>query len=100
MRWSSAGPIGGMRCTQILESSDPDTWNDNYLCYERCQLTKLEVLNPDSYSPTYEGTQVIGVVSGGSCLGEATHTISLESVDTVEESVGVEVSETNEINWS
>jgi hypothetical protein len=30
--WSSAGPIGGRACTQITEGSDPDTWNDNWLC--------------------------------------------------------------------
>jgi peptidoglycan hydrolase-like protein with peptidoglycan-binding domain len=30
--WSSAGPIGGRTCTQITEGSDPDTWNDNWLC--------------------------------------------------------------------
>jgi hypothetical protein len=30
--WSYGGPIAGQFCTQILEASDPDTWNDNYLC--------------------------------------------------------------------
>jgi hypothetical protein len=30
--WSSAGPISGRYCTQIVESADPHTWNDNYLC--------------------------------------------------------------------
>ena len=30
--WSSAGPISGMECVQILETADPDTWNDNYFC--------------------------------------------------------------------
>ena len=32
VRWNSAGPISGMKCTHILEASDPNTWNDNYLC--------------------------------------------------------------------
>ena len=32
-RWSSAGPIRGMRCVQWLETADPHTWSDNYLCY-------------------------------------------------------------------
>ncbi|HEX5744352.1 MAG TPA: hypothetical protein VFX84_02790 [Candidatus Saccharimonadales bacterium] len=31
-KWSSAGPITGMKCTRIDEPSDPDTWHDNYLC--------------------------------------------------------------------
>lgn len=30
--FSSGGPVAGQQCTQINEPSDPDTWNDNYLC--------------------------------------------------------------------
>lgn len=26
------GPIRGMRCTQVIEPSDPHTWRDNYFC--------------------------------------------------------------------
>jgi hypothetical protein len=34
LRWSSAGPIRGMRCTRIFENAEPagHTWNDNWLC--------------------------------------------------------------------
>ena len=34
MRWSFAGPITGMKCTQIKEGSEPagHRWTDNYLC--------------------------------------------------------------------
>jgi len=34
-RYSSAGPIGGMKCINIHEPSAPSshTWADNYLCY-------------------------------------------------------------------
>jgi prepilin-type N-terminal cleavage/methylation domain-containing protein len=32
--WNSAGPCGGY-CYHITEPSDPDTWNDNYLCANR-----------------------------------------------------------------
>merc|ERR550539_576212 len=32
IRWSSAGRISNMRCTQITEPDDPDTWDDNFLC--------------------------------------------------------------------
>ena len=35
MRWSYAGPIRGMRCTQIKEPAGPRTWRDNYLCVPR-----------------------------------------------------------------
>ncbi len=33
--WSSAGPISNKNCVQWLETSDPDTWDDNYLCWNR-----------------------------------------------------------------
>ena len=32
LAWSYQGPIPGMHCVQIHESSDPHTWHDNYLC--------------------------------------------------------------------
>ena len=32
-RWSFAGPLAGMTCVQWFETSDPDTWGDNYLCW-------------------------------------------------------------------
>lgn len=37
MRWSSAGPVAGMRCTQVVEPAEPahTTWTDNYLCLSR-----------------------------------------------------------------
>jgi hypothetical protein len=34
-QWSSAGAIAGMTCTQLIETADPHTWNDNYLCSNR-----------------------------------------------------------------
>jgi hypothetical protein len=33
--WSSAGPIAGKHCIQTLETSDPNTWSDNYLCTDK-----------------------------------------------------------------
>lgn len=30
--WSSAGPIAGKVCVRIVESADPHSWHDNYLC--------------------------------------------------------------------
>jgi hypothetical protein len=32
MKWSFAGLISGMKCIQIKEPSDPNTWTDNYFC--------------------------------------------------------------------
>ncbi len=33
--WSSAGPVSGRVCTQIVEAADPHTWADNYFCSDR-----------------------------------------------------------------
>merc|ERR1712232_1539584 len=67
---------------------------------ERCTFEKMEVLNSDSYNkPILQGTQVIGVVTSGSCIGKGPHKINLESVDSVVETVGVTTSETNEVNY-
>ena len=59
MRWSYAGPIAGMRCTQIREPSEPfwHTWNDNYLC--------LPSDSPYQLSWHYAG---ISNVRGSSCV--------------------------------
>ena len=35
LQWSSAGPIKGKHCVQWLETADPHTWRDNYLCTDR-----------------------------------------------------------------
>jgi hypothetical protein len=34
MKWSSNGPVPGMRCTRILETAEPaaHSWRNNYLC--------------------------------------------------------------------
>lgn len=66
---------------------------------EKCQLNKIKVLEADSLQPTYEGTQVIGIVAAGGCIGSHSNTITLSQVDSVEESVGIEIAKTNEINW-
>jgi hypothetical protein len=34
-KFSASGPVNGMSCTQITEPTDPNGWNDNYLCSER-----------------------------------------------------------------
>ncbi|NTX64675.1 hypothetical protein HUA74_28900 [Myxococcus sp. CA051A] len=38
--FSSAGPLQGpdWRCTRLLETEDPHTWDDNYLCYREVPL--------------------------------------------------------------
>jgi hypothetical protein len=31
--FSAAGPIPGRQCLRLFEPADPNTWNDNYLCW-------------------------------------------------------------------
>ncbi|HET9721815.1 MAG TPA: hypothetical protein VFP32_02185 [Candidatus Saccharimonadales bacterium] len=42
LRWNSAGAIPGMSCVRTLESSDPDTWGDNYLCWPTTENLGLQ----------------------------------------------------------
>ena len=46
IRWSHSGPIYGMYCTQITESSKPSwtSWNDNYLCVPKYSPYKFKWL--------------------------------------------------------
>jgi phospholipase/lecithinase/hemolysin len=37
LTFNSSGQIAGKACVQIKEPSDPDTWDDNYLCYKDAQ---------------------------------------------------------------
>ena len=46
--WSCNGPLPNRYCTQILEPSDPNTWQDNYFC------TNMNLLMRWSYNgPIY-----------------------------------------------
>lgn len=35
MKWSSSGTIAGKHCVRILETVDPHTWGDNFLCFNQ-----------------------------------------------------------------
>ena len=42
LRYRSAGPMAGMKCTNLREDSDREgTWNDNYLCLPRSSASKM-----------------------------------------------------------
>lgn len=43
-KWSSAGPVAGMRCTNVSESAehDPAIWADNFLCLPETSPYQLE----------------------------------------------------------
>lgn len=92
-RWSFAGPISGMVCTQMNESADPHTWADNYLCATRdiglrwssagpvggMKCTQIvESADPDTWNDNYlclpQNTTVqlswssAGPIAGRSCV--------------------------------
>ncbi|WNG48125.1 hypothetical protein F0U60_31280 [Archangium minus] len=42
LRFSSVGPISGMKCTLVNEPSDPNTWNDNDVCVPSTSTLNLQ----------------------------------------------------------
>jgi len=102
--WSYVGSIEHHSCIQWTEGAEPASrgWRDNFLCFERCQLMTVKIIEAEKYSPTYEGTQVIGSVAGAACLttpGQE-HTLILEQTEEVTEETTLEISATDEINYS
>lgn len=84
-------------CIQLKVRSETSGW----LCPQTCQLTNIEVLEgADVDAERFDGTEILDIVSGGTCVGEGLGTLNVESSKTVEESVGVELSNAKEINWS
>ena len=95
-RWSSAGRLEGYDCVQIVETADPHTWDDNYLCWKRgkddpgirwrswgrisgMRCTRiLEIADPHTWSDNYLcvpygspyrfSWSSAGPISGKSCL--------------------------------
>ena len=45
-QWSSEGPIDDMTCVQWKEGSDPDGWDNNYLCSEEDYGIKWRLAGP------------------------------------------------------
>jgi len=85
-------------------------WNDRvsslrpvcetYKGKEKCKLSNIEVLDKKGeLEPRYTGTEIIGSQSSGSCYGPASHEIAITQINAVEESVGLEISKENEVNW-
>ena len=73
---------------------------ETYKGKEKCALSKIEVLDKEGdLEPRYTGTEIIGSQSSGSCYGPASHEIEITQINGVEESVGLEISKENEVNW-
>ena len=74
----------------------------NYLCSVKCALTKVELLNPDTYNVKYVGDKVVGAAASGGCHStpnDKTSTIHLSHTESVENTVGMTIAKTNEANW-
>ncbi|KAL5264035.1 hypothetical protein ACHWQZ_G005209 [Mnemiopsis leidyi] len=65
-----------------------------------CKLSKIKVIDDGQVKPTFAGTEIIGSQVGGSCSGPSPQTLTLSSGDSVKESTTIELSWTDEINWS
>jgi len=73
---------------------------ETYKGKEKCKLSNIEVLDKKGeLEPRYTGTEIIGSQSSGSCYGPASHEIEITQINAVEESVGLEISKENEVNW-
>lgn len=67
---------------------------------EKCALTRMEILDEDAdLEPQYTGTEIIGSQSSGSCYGPASHEIEITQIHGVEESLSLETSREDEVNW-
>ena len=65
-----------------------------------CKLKKMTIIDDGQVNPVSAGTEIIGSQSGGSCYGPGTQFLTLTSADSVEETTTIELSRTDEINWS
>jgi hypothetical protein len=72
MHFSSAGPIAGYACTQILEPADPHTWNDNYLCStgNALQWSYAGAITDMRCTKIYEGADPYGWDDNYLCVPE------------------------------
>jgi len=74
---------------------------ETYKGKEKCALQRVEIIDEDAkLEPRYTGTEVIGSQSSGSCYGPASHEISITQINGVEESISLEVSREDEVNWA
>ena len=66
----------------------------------KCALSRIEVLDKEGdLEPKYTGTEIIGSQSSGSCYGPAEHEIEITQTNAVVESVSLEISKEDEVNW-
>jgi len=73
---------------------------ETYKGKEKCALSRIEVLDKKGeLEPRYTGTEIIGSQSSGSCYGSASHEIAITQINSIEESVSLEISKADAVNW-
>jgi len=95
--WSYDGALS-TNCIQF--KSKGNYWGDNYLCEDKCAITQVDILDSSILRHEYDGMDIIGLTTEGSCIGSGEQFISLETTFSVEEAMTVTFSETSEVNWA
>jgi len=94
--WSYNGPLNDYEC---MLWNLGRKWSDNYLCIPNCRPTKFVVLDNVDLKPQFDGTEIIGLVTGGACIGSGENTLTLDKLQSVTETTGLEFTKTFEQNW-
>jgi len=97
--WSHDGPLENTECMRWTTRKFHQFWNNNYLCKDACTVGKVEILDSVQFTREYDGVDIIGLNREASCVGSASKELTLESGNSVEETVGVEFSKSSEVNW-
>jgi len=98
---------GGTMCPLYWLGEKGNVKNAEFRCNEplynfwirgsSCRLSKLEIL-PTSDKAIADGEEIVGITSSGSCQ-KLNGQLSLSRTREVTEEVGLEISESNEVNW-
>ena len=67
--------------------------------YKPCTIQSVEILE-DLRAPEYMGSEVVGIVSGGSCTGRGEADLSITQAKSIEESYEVTLSDRADVDWS
>ena len=74
----------------------------SYRKRSKCSIKRIEVIDDGKFKPQLVGTKVIASNSAASCYGPGSHELSIQYAESVEleESMTLEISEADGINWS
>ena len=72
----------------------------SYRKRSKCSIKRIELVDDGRFKPQLVGTKVIASNSAASCDGPGSHELSIEYTESVEDSMTLEISESDEFNWS